>query len=578
MASPLTTLRTCRRVCIALQVCDWRERPLNRQKLLYARCDSHYLVPLWQLVRSRLLAEDTEANRQEALEEMDIDAIQRHFAAQQVGSGAGDDGGQLHRQELPTESVHGASTLEPSVSEAGADGEDGAGMRNMAESPVREAKKSLASEQDSRESDELREHARRESSPHSDSGSISDTLRESESGANGGEQKRAAMADRFLEEQGGLDEDKREVELGGTSAARGLVRLNEPPDDLEMSPLDEDDEADHEDGDFDDDEDEALWEGWGLQSEEGNSVPETMRAALGKARSPGEGGDNTLPLSIADVPATEASSGVSPPANRALVPQSEKRISTIVSHENSEDAGKPSAVISSKAEPSQTSAGLGLHSPMQVHIVHRDGVRLLWKTLCRTQTAASVLWRPPQVATREGAHKERRFRAAVQRLSPPQWTEVNIHVYEEIYLWRDRTARRLDDGPMYVCPGGLLIDMALALPTTIDALRRISAPLSPVLGMGNNPEAVELVSVVRSAMGLSSQENEVGGDNEAAGASGTQGESVAPGGCDSTDKGNRSIDGVQTEKRGDAGRGFLVIFMAALAIGLLALLSSFHSA
>ncbi|CAN0586985.1 unnamed protein product, partial [Ectocarpus sp. 12 AP-2014] len=41
------------------QSCDWRERPLSEEKLVYARCDSHYLIPLWRLLRARLLAADT---------------------------------------------------------------------------------------------------------------------------------------------------------------------------------------------------------------------------------------------------------------------------------------------------------------------------------------------------------------------------------------------------------------------------------------------------------------------------------------------------------------------------------------
>ncbi|CAM9418799.1 unnamed protein product, partial [Hapterophycus canaliculatus] len=71
--------------------------------------------------------------------------------------------------------------------------------------------------------------------------------------------------------------------------------------------------------------------------------------------------------------------------------------------------------------------------------------------------------------------------------------------YEEIYLWRDKTARRMDDGAAYVCPGDILIDVALAMPKTLDALRRVSAPLSPVLGHADTPEAAELVRVVRVA-------------------------------------------------------------------------------
>lgn len=141
-------------------------------------------------------------------------------------------------------------------------------------------------------------------------------------------------------------------------------------------------------------------------------------------------------------------------------------------------------------------------------VVLTDGVRLVWKALSRTQTAAAVLWRPAQEAKRQDSHNERHFRTAVQRLKPPRWSEVNVRVYEEIYLWRDRTARRMDDGAAYVCPGDILIDVALAMPKTLDDLRRVSAPLSPVLGHADTPEALELVRVVRVALGIPAEQEE----------------------------------------------------------------------
>ncbi|CAN0449853.1 unnamed protein product, partial [Ectocarpus sp. 12 AP-2014] len=54
-----------------MKSCDWRERPLSEEKLVYARCDSHYLIPLWRLLRARLLAADTLSSRQDGGEEKD---------------------------------------------------------------------------------------------------------------------------------------------------------------------------------------------------------------------------------------------------------------------------------------------------------------------------------------------------------------------------------------------------------------------------------------------------------------------------------------------------------------------------
>ncbi|CAM9445221.1 unnamed protein product, partial [Choristocarpus tenellus] len=124
----------------------------------------------------------------------------------------------------------------------------------------------------------------------------------------------------------------------------------------------------------------------------------------------------------------------------------------------------------------------------------------LWRALTRAQSAAAARWKlapPPQ---RQDAHKEKHFRTAVQRLKPPRWTKVNVKVFEEIYLWRDRTARRLDEGVSYICSGDVLIDVALALPITRDSLRKVSIPVSPVLGDSDTPEAVELLSVIKETL------------------------------------------------------------------------------
>ncbi|CAN0480384.1 unnamed protein product, partial [Hapterophycus canaliculatus] len=67
----------------AMQACDWRERPLSPDKLMYARCDAHYLIPLWRLLRARLLAADTFSNREDAKEAEELREIKRGLDADQ---------------------------------------------------------------------------------------------------------------------------------------------------------------------------------------------------------------------------------------------------------------------------------------------------------------------------------------------------------------------------------------------------------------------------------------------------------------------------------------------------------------
>lgn len=240
---------------------------------------------------------------------------------------------------------------------------------------------------------------------------------------------------------------------------------------------------DEQDSDMEADEDEDLWEGWG----------DTTGGEAGV-----EAGGDTVVVEDGGTLVASVEATLIP---RSVAPVSNETGGTLSSPSPSGEAGiSKDGVKTGGATRGQQGTEPAIWN--EQHIVHTDGVRLLLKALSRAHLAANVLWRPAAEARREDSHNERHFRTAVQRLKPPRWSEVNVSVYEEIYLWRDRTARRMDDGVAYVCPGDILIDIALALPTTLDALRKVSVPLSPVLGQADTPEAVELVAVVRRAPGV----------------------------------------------------------------------------
>lgn len=268
--------------------------------------------------------------------------------------------------------------------------------------------------------------------------------------------------------------------------------------------------------DVGEDEDEDLWEGWGGQEadvgapgaeRQTSEMPNVARQEVDDVETT-NGPDDATAIPVSSGPAFLPDPETKTPIGKAtVVIEAPAAVAESIVAEGGM-ARKDQSVDRREAEAEYRSSRgrdeivLSLHD----HTLHTDGVRLLWKTLTRTQVAAAVLWQPAPEANREGAHNERHFRTAVQRLTSPRWSDLNVRVYEEIYLWRDRTARRLDDGTAYVCPGNVLIDVALTLPTTLSALRRVSAPLSPVLGNGDTPEAVELVKVVRVALGLPEEE------------------------------------------------------------------------
>lgn len=482
--------------------------------LFYARCDSHYLIPLWHMLRARMLAEDTEAKRADSREGREIRAIERRLrnetremlkeerGRKNLRNGHLEGPGKNIDADSDSQVVALPSSSPRSVSSAGlphgqkASRNKGSGSVGVhgTESPVAYAQEPWPIQWEYPEDCHRRQRSRSGSILRSDLESIheSDSVGTPAIGGGGGGGGRTLLESDFstaFEEEGeDTDEGQEEGAVRGHGVgSHGELGFNgNIPFDVETD-ADVDDSGagdgflSDEDGE---DEDEDLWEGWGEQ--DGGAMG-ASEATAGVDQEPSLNG----PGSIYEIPkVVDASSAMiaGPPASN------EQPIVT------NEEAAEGSADVRRHASAAAAASG-GQLSPHD-RALQTDGVRLMWKALCRAHLATSVLWKPAPEGQREGAYRERHFRTAVQRLTPPRWTDVNVLVYEEIYLWRERTARRLDDGPAYVCSGDILIDVALALPTTLDDLRRVSVPLSPVLGTGSTPEATELVQVVRNALGL----------------------------------------------------------------------------
>lgn len=472
---------------------------------IYARCDSHYLIPLWHLLRARLLGADTYANREDAREEEEIRDIERRMDAQQEANV------EKHRQQFPSAPAVGAAS-EPcpsaGVHRGNTAGNVGEGARvGSAVSPMAMAEEPWTSEWDDPEDCHRRERSRSGSFFRSDLESIHESAADM-----------SAISAAFLEEED--DGEGEECAVGeGSESGNGVDLL---PLDLGEN-LVGDDGSVKDGGIFDDDEDEDLWEGWGGADAE----VETANSNETKKERPPDGAALPPEPNPSSASSSETRSvsndGAARNEGTEALPRSNDAADVASSSSPQSGTGQSSLEVS-RAGAKKGSKGLDAALLNDQHVLHTDGVRLLWKALSRTQQMAAALWRPAAEAKRQDSHKERHFRTAVQRLKPPRWTELNVRVYEDIYLWRDRTARRMDDGASYVCPGDILIDVALALPRTLEDLRRVSAPLSPVLGDADTAEAVELVRVVRVALGLHADEQQerAGGIDKSTGvASGT---------------------------------------------------------
>lgn len=510
---------------------------------MYARCDSHYLIPLWRLLRARLLAADTSSNREDARQEEELREIKRGLDADQKRK---EDAAQARlRQPLPVAlalPLKGNLSDKPTATRSG-----GSSPSNMAQEP-------WTSEWDDPEDCHRRERSRSGSFFRSDLESIHETANTvgaaaAAAAAADGHSLESALAAAFQEDEDG-DEDGEGDQAAAAAAADGDNGVHHHMLDLGENLMDEGGMEEEQDGEQDtaeepgeeEDEDEDLWEGWGedasggdnggstvaadeaeqsLHGEEEPSASATPPSPLSHSTSPtnktnGSGqdiggtgaGENNNQASTTGTGTKEAAAVVSMPSSPSATPVTAPEGSPVSSGAAPQDDHARGRGGGSRPTAGRNGGARTAASQQPEVVILTDGVRLVWKALSRTQTATALLWRPGPEAKRQDSHNERHFRTAVQRLKPPRWTEVNVTVYEEIYLWRDRTARRMDDGAAYVCPGDILIDVALAMPTTLDALRRVSAPLSPVLGHADTPEAAELVRVVRVALGLPAEEEE----------------------------------------------------------------------
>lgn len=541
-SSPAPPIARFERYCLEirnphkLKTCDWRERPLTSEKLFYARCDSHYLIPLWRLLRTRLLAEDTEDNRENAQGQMEVGVINGRLCGdrrlqedqdrslQRPSTGHVKEGstGQDGNADFDLQ-VAGALSSSSPRSVSSPVGVSEGQMPSMCtgsgvviapggpESPVALAQESWPVEWEFPEDCHKNQRSRSGSIMRSDLESIHEC-----DSVGGGSSSRNLLESDFSV---GLEEDDEEGQKEGSGWAYGLGVHNELRENGSISfgeEMDAGGGSGADDGllsnDADEDEDEDLWEGWGEQAAEATEVNEA--GVVDRELTSNDPGvapcsPPSLPLDVLTAPASNSAT----PA-MVNIPSAVVMNPDIPDKQPASSSQRPFGGFDEVGEGAATGDGTGMKLSPHDPVLQTDGIRLMWKAVNRAQLAASVLWRPTAEAQREGAHKERHFRTAMQRLTPPRWTDLNVRVYEDIYMWRDRTARRLDDGPSYVCSGDILIDVALALPTTLDDLRRVSVPLSPVLGTGNTPEAVELVSVVRGALGLPPEAEEDGVMNE----------------------------------------------------------------
>jgi ribonuclease D len=97
------------------------------------------------------------------------------------------------------------------------------------------------------------------------------------------------------------------------------------------------------------------------------------------------------------------------------------------------------------------------------------------------------------------------------------WTEKNIFVFKRLYSWRVEQAQARDESSSYICPSSLLLNAAEYLPTTAEALLKLSSPLPASMrpqaqsevepGSAEAVSPVDLVAAVKQALDAWDAEN-----------------------------------------------------------------------
>lgn len=117
--------------------------------------------------------------------------------------------------------------------------------------------------------------------------------------------------------------------------------------------------------------------------------------------------------------------------------------------------------------------------------------------LLRCQKGVARLWEPKDKCKPGDHRRQRAFKAA--RRDRRRWGDRHSAAFAALYLWRDRTARELDDGPHYLCSVETLVAVAQRLPPDLAALRSVQLPLSPALGDGGNALGAALLRTIKDS-------------------------------------------------------------------------------
>ncbi|CAK4917134.1 unnamed protein product [Aphanomyces euteiches] len=124
---------------------------------------------------------------------------------------------------------------------------------------------------------------------------------------------------------------------------------------------------------------------------------------------------------------------------------------------------------------------LYIYEVMKAELLQRDakGHNLLFTTLSRSQALCLSVYEKPKAPTGNDAAN------VVFKLKSTVGLETvddgHVNLMEQLMLWRDRLARRVDESTGFVCPNAVLMKILKGLPTTPAALFQLCHPIPPLV-------------------------------------------------------------------------------------------------
>ncbi|KAF0714057.1 Aste57867_4071 [Aphanomyces stellatus] len=122
---------------------------------------------------------------------------------------------------------------------------------------------------------------------------------------------------------------------------------------------------------------------------------------------------------------------------------------------------------------------LYIYQVMKAELLAKPEENLLAAVLSRSQTLCLSVYEKPKAPTADdAAHVAFKLKSTVGLQTV---TDSQLRVMEQLLVWRDRLARKVDESAGYVCPNAVLMKIMKGRPATPAQLFRLCNPIPPLV-------------------------------------------------------------------------------------------------